>query len=60
MKFQTRPDFIQLMMNAHNEGDGEKLEEEDKEFKKVHESVGKRGGVTYYSEDMLQRKPLKV
>lgn len=35
------------MINAHNEAHGEKLEEEDKEFNKVHGSVGKRGGVNY-------------
>ena len=35
---------MQLMINAQNEADSEQVEEEDKEFKKVHGSVEKEVG----------------
>ena len=43
--FQTRLDFMQLMINAHKEPNDEKQEdkEHDKEFKEVYKGVAKRG-----------------
>ena len=42
--FQTRDDFMQMMMNAHadNSEDKQDDKEHDKEFKEVYGNLGKR------------------
>ena len=41
--FQTRPDFIQLMISAHKLSENKKDLNEDKEFTETHGQVEKRG-----------------